>query len=177
MVKCMIAITFFAFCLESCFLKNRSARYIKNEQLSNNKIRLDGYYYYYLKNKIKSTDVFIDCFFFYGNGKVFFAMGTNTKNILQYEEYLKSKLRIDSKNMPEYWTNYLIKNDSIHFERIYVQPGFPHAIYRGKILNDTTFVITESINNPSSKKSISLDDTFHFKMFHPKPDSVFSNSK
>jgi len=177
MVRSIIVITLFAFCLEGCYSKNRSVRYVKYEQLSNNKIRLDGYYYYYLKNRIKSPDRFIDCYFFYGNGKVLFAMGTNTKNIFQYEEYLKGKLRIDSKNMPEYWTNYLVKNDSIYFERIYVQSGFPHAIYIGIILNDTTFVITKSKNKPFAKKSISLDDTFHFKMFHPKPDSVFSTSK
>lgn len=89
----MVVVTFFAFCLASCHVKNRFQRYIKYEQSSTNKIRLDGYYYHYLGNKIPSSDTFINCYFFYGNGKVLFAMGTNIKGILKYEEYLRGKLR------------------------------------------------------------------------------------
>lgn len=78
--------------------------------------------------------------------------------------------------MPENWTNFLIRDNLISFERIYVQQGYPHEIYSGKVLNDTTFVIKESKSKPYSK-SINLNDTFHFKQFHPKPDSVFLNFK
>lgn len=74
----------------------------------------------------------------------------------------------------DYWGIFNIKNDSIVFERWYPSSGgpFPAYLRSGKILNDTTFVITKSFRSKIGNEEQQLNETYHFRKFSPKPDST-----
>lgn len=171
--------------LNSCWIKRSSKqRFLKPLINTTYSFRIDGYYYHIHPEKS------IQAYFFYKNGAMLNTPNPYIKNnISEIDEIFRSK---DYSNAFNYnpifppsieWTNFSLIKDSISFERIYPMQNYPHLIYTGHVINDTTFVITKengiahlSINIGDKKASV-RNDTFHFRYFYPKPDSVsFANN-
>ena len=136
-------------------------------------LRIDGYYY-----TINKYDNTFDIMFFYKNGVIMDAGGGFKIN--QSEDY-ESKFANGSfyervKGDKTSWGLFSIQIDQMQFEHWYSSSGGPkHAYVRsGKILNDSTFHITESYRMQDGNKTelSAKDEVYHFKKFSPKPDSV-----
>lgn len=90
---------------------------------------------------------------------------------LDSQNYLSGKSKAD-------WGIFQIENGNIKFERWYPSSGGPLKAYvrSGRILNDTTFHITESYRMQNGQKTEirERDEIYHFRQFSPKPDSTNS---
>lgn len=78
------------------------------------------------------------------------------------------------KNSKIWWCVYKIIGDTgIQIECWYSTYEGPYkgAVRSGKILNNTTFHITESWRSDGSENR-SKDEVYHFKALSPKPDST-----
>jgi hypothetical protein len=137
---------------------------ISKTPYTGNQLRIDGYYFQLTPN-IEWTETF----FFYRNGIVLKSYINNDTGL--FETVISfSKLR---------YGVFEISNENIKFEKWYPSSpgeGFPAYVRSGHILNDTTFVITESYRMKKGKKTEvdSENETYHFRQFSPKPDSTNS---
>lgn len=131
------------------------------------RLKLNGYYYQKWENeKIYGVNVF------FSNGNNLF-LGDNTTI-----KELETNLNNDSwlKNIYKHktwWGLYEINGDDIKFERYYPSSGggLPAYIRSGKIINDSTFVITQSKRSDGTGMQ-EKNETYHFRQFSPKPDST-----
>ena len=136
---------------------------------NSNELRLDGYYYDMEDGKICST------YFFYRNGILHYGIASDTldNDLVKYDawfasEYYSEHLRSGRRR----WGVFEIHDDSIVFERWGIlEGGDPVLRFSGRILNDTTFIITKC-ENPHSGDVCQEQDLFHFRQFSPKPDST-----
>ena len=142
-----------------------------------NKLRIDGYYYSDIDKEI--SDMAHNIAIFYRDGFCFHIL-TQPKgqDILQYieddillDDCLISKL----KNLPRQIGVFRIKNSGIEFE-IWDGASMIGGIigtfsYYGEIINDTTFIINNIVYNGNNKRA-SKYLTYHFKEFSQKPDST-----
>ena len=93
------------------------------------------------------------------------------------EEYAEQSVFLDSriKDIKGFWGLFLIENNKIIYEK-WVGTQLGYLVYReeGEILNDTTFFMTEqSRMNQGIKTEVeTIDRTYCFKAFSPKPDST-----
>ena len=132
-------------------------------------LRLDGYYYDMEDGKIWST------YFFYRNGILHYGIASDTlgNNLDMYDtwfasDYYLQRLRTGRRR----WGLFEIHDDSIVFERWGIlEGGDPVLRFSGRILNDTTFIITRC-ENPHSGDVCQEQDLYHFRQFSPKPDST-----
>ena len=133
-------------------------------------LKINGYYYQKAEGKYYSI------YFFYEDGTLLYGDGGFTqKEFIEHEKEFNNNVWLNGvKNYKAYWGLFNIENDSIAFERWYPSSGgpFPAYLRSGKILNDTTFVITKSIRSKNGKEAQQLNETYHFKEFSPKPDST-----
>ena len=133
------------------------------QDFNGNQLRLDGYYF----TQIESYNGFIyPRYTLYQNGIIRFLGGPNTLDNIIFS----------SANYKTNWGIFNIENDNIQFERWYPSSGGPLEAYVrvGKILNDTTFHITETyrlLNGEKTQYRLK-DEIYHFKQFSPKPDST-----
>lgn len=152
------------------------SKWLENEKLTlqktpytGNELRLDGYYYDMEDGKIWST------YFFYRNGILHYGIASDTldNDLVKYDawfasEYYSEHLRSGRRR----WGVFEIHDDSIVFERWGIlEGGDPVLRFSGRILNDTTFIITKC-ENPHSGDVCQEQDLFHFRHFSPKPDST-----
>ncbi len=150
----------------------------KDDELSLHKIpyigdnlKMNGYFYQSINGKYFST------YFFYQNGCILAAGGLfSTKT--EMDDYLIKEF-VNSQSFKKYktaWGVFIAENDVIKFERWYPGSGggLPAYVRSGHILNDTTFVITESYRMKKGKKTEveQRNETYHFRQFSPKPDST-----
>ena len=137
---------------------------LTREPYTGNELRMDGYYY-----ETTGTRVLV----FYRNGTVNDFGGINLNEMDQFEE---SMFTNQLRNLKSSWGVFQIKNDDILYERWIHSP--PPSIntyfFRGKILNDTTYVINEMYRIKNGKKyDVSVrNDTYKFKKLDQKPDST-----
>ncbi len=151
---------------------------IEQTESRDNKLRLDGYYYYVNYNENYDKDYASGTYFFYNNGIIVTLGGFDILDKWEkHEERILTNELIDAVQKIKYaWGLFNIDNNIIKFERWYPSSGGPLKAYvrKGIILNDTTFVIKESYRMVNGKKR-DLDkenETYHFKQFSPKPDST-----
>lgn len=135
-----------------------------------NELRIDGYYYFMTENNLHYT------YFFYENGIIIHGGGNapNTSPIEFIETQFKSESYLKAlKDHKTAWGIFQINGNKIEFERWYPSSGgpLPSYIRSGEILNDTTFVITK-VNRSDGSEEKTLNETYHFKQFSPKPDST-----
>jgi len=137
-----------------------------------NQLRVDGYYYQ------KKDGKFFTMYCFYRDGIVLYLGGGFTSGqIIELEDRIQNgSFYQDIKNQKDYWGVFKIENTSILFEKWYPSSGggLPAYVRAGEILNDTTFVITESYRMQGGKKKEvrERNETYHFRKFSPKPDST-----
>lgn len=133
-------------------------------------LRIDGYYY--------SNQVFTD----YNGIALFYRDGVcmnvytriesqDTISFIENEILLNETLMFNFRNTPNHIGVFQINKESIEFETWEAGRDIITFSNYGKILNDTTFLITKQVNNDSGK-SESLNLTYRFKQFSPKPDST-----
>jgi len=128
-------------------------------------LRLDGYYY---RTYSTSEGERHTAYFFYRDGAVRYGGNSQTLDTLESKVNLYGDARRD-------WGLFQVNGDIIAFERWYPSSGaYVHAFIRsGQILNDTTFVITE-LRRSGGGEEQTVDETYHFRPFAPKPDSTSS---
>jgi hypothetical protein len=133
------------------------------EDYSGNALKLDGIYYFETEN---FEGPLFQRYALYRNGIIRNLGGS--KNI--------DDLRFPSGNSKYEWGVFQIDGTRIKFERWYPSSGGPLKAYirSGEILNDTTFLITESYRMQKGKKTEirERNEVYHFRQFSPKPDST-----
>ena len=166
----LLAVVFLAFSI-ACekVLKDENLT-LKKRPYIGNELRLDGFFYeegvddgYYIEG------------FFYQNGILLNSGGFYTENELNdlrnsiISGYFNSKV----KENKYAWGLFVIDSNFIKFERYYNSDAVPKSSYikYGKILNDSTFIMTKMTRSDGSE-SKTINETYHFKQFSPKPDST-----
>jgi len=139
----------------SCSPTSRMPLHFQRTDYHGNDFRMDGFYY--SKRYCK--------FHFYSNGVMF--GGTYSKNFNDALRYWKHLLQHpeDSNQTPMEWGVFLVNYPEIKLEHWHSGSGarYPTAQYSGKILNDTTLLLT---GGPFGT------DTFYFHAMPTKPDST-----
>jgi len=135
-----------------------------------NQLRVDGFYYWPYDNR------YYDGYFFYRDGTIL-STGGGSDSLEEEENYIKDRFINDNdyKKDRAWWGQFFIDGNNIKFERWYIGGTILSVYFReGTILNDTTFHITESYKLVDGQKTEykTLDETYHFKAFSPKPDST-----
>lgn len=157
-------------------------------------INTNGYFYTFTKRDIggygnEGKKVF-DCFVLYQNGIYYnIAHGGYDPNLsisdrlLEIDENIKRN-RVEREkeyiSVRPYWGVFVIEGSEIKIERWVTASGggtYPAQKLIGEILNDTTIhfhtkVGAHPINANTKKKTVEIDDTYHFRQFSPKPDST-----
>lgn len=138
---------------------------------SGSELKINGYYIGESRFDEESSEIF----FFYRNGVLLY--GTSYKNTTPIEDiennYSSEEYNDGIKKSRAGWGVFNISNDELDFELWAAGSGGPSktVVRFCNILNDTTFVATELLNNYNGVTSV-LNDTFRFKQFSPKPDST-----
>ena len=146
---------------------------IRAENMSTH-LTMNGYYY--LQYPLQSGGYRYDIYFFYSNGIILYGESPSDSSLPQIQtEYKSGAYYQRVKNIKYYWGVYKVEGTNIKFERWYPSER-PYRAYvrEGKILNDTTFQITESYRMKEGQKTeaASENETYYFKHFLPKPDST-----
>ena len=134
-----------------------------------NELKTNGYYYSLFEGKLQNIS------FFYKDG-VYLDVG-NKNNFEDASYFITNKILIERLHQRSQtgWGIFKIKSNKIVFERWYdTERGLKAYINIGKILNDTTFVITASFRTGDgfSKEIEKINETYYYKKFSPKPDSL-----
>jgi len=162
-------------CLTSCYVLYKPIEdklTLTKQVYSGCQLRIDGYYYYSADNKLYDT------YFLYRDGLIINGGGSSSLTPFEsFEKEFSSSYTNEYLSNSKYaWGLFNIQGDSILIERWYPSSGGPLPVYMrmGKVLNDTTFVITESYRMKKGKKTEvdSESETYHFRQFSPKPDST-----
>jgi hypothetical protein len=164
--KKLISLIFISLLFCSCELLFKHEEFsFKRENNNGNQLKMNGYYYEQL------TDSVIFTRFLNTNGTVC-SPGSIKINKKNYDNlYRDGAFNKKVNNIRFCWGIFKIKKDSIIIEEWLVADGLkPVFINKGKILNDTTFVITKSISKKGGEKSVK--EVHHFKKFSPKMDSI-----
>ena len=146
---------------------------LKKERYTDDRMRIDGYYYQ--ENAINCTSVY----FFYNDGTFIDAgcFPCNSDEITIKVENKDWSQWYQSKHSGIGYGVFQVSGSQILIEnwRPSSRKSLPAYLYKGEIINDTTFVITQS---QRSKPNVSDNDfrirrdVFRFKQFNPKPDST-----
>lgn len=165
-------ITFVCILLPSCasFLEMFDDKLnLQQEQYNGEQLKINGYYFYKTKDNLKVV------YFFYNNGILLNAGGLkgNHNDVANYL-YREFSNNSKYKNIKSFWGLFQIENEKIKFEKWYPGEVSKTFIREGRILNDTTFKITESYQPSKGRfKTLSKrEEIYHFKKFNPKPDST-----
>jgi len=145
---------------------------IKKNNYTGNQLKIDGYYYTRYGSPEKLT-----IYLFFNNGILLHTGDSYEYNKLnEFEQIITSVDFINKlKGIKYSWGAYKIEGNNIQFERWYPStPPLKAYVRAGTILNDTTFLITESYRMQDRKKTEvdSENETYHFKKYTPKPDST-----
>jgi len=137
-----------------------------------NELRTDGYYYYYQWHNYLNKEQIV-VISLYRNG-IIRACGGGYDSFQDFESRIDIINTASSNPNKSPWGIFVIEGNVIKYEKWYgaraLEP-YRTRIFAGKILNDTTFHITESYR-PNGRERNSEDLTFHFRQFSPKPDST-----
>ena len=137
-----------------------------------NHVSINGYYY-----KKYGTPEKLTIYLFYSNGVLLHTGdGWEHNNLNNFEQMIQSADFVNKlKGIKYAWGVFNIENNVIKFERWYPSdPPLKAYVRAGEILNDTTFMITESYRMYDGKKTEvhSKNEIYHFKQFSHKPDST-----
>jgi hypothetical protein len=137
---------------------------LKREEYQGDQLKINGYFF---EKDTTYGDVY-NFYVLYNNGVVLNIGASRDFN------YHKEKFKKNDFDENYNLGVFQINQDSIKFERWY--PGEISKCYirEGKILNDTTFEITESYRLKGRKKTERKErsEIYHFIQFNPKPDST-----
>ena len=179
----LLAIAFFL-SFQSCYVLFDQAVLSVPEDITNKGLRLDGYYYTIDKCSGGNSTFQINSYYvFYKNGVFMGGINYAIGNECNQIEPLLSKVNLDLKtcNFPNENSTakgtIQISSDSIFLQSVGGRFGDCIRTYVGKVLNDTTFIITYGSSTRCAGDSYeerqpdTLNLLFHFRKFGPKPDS------
>lgn len=130
-------------------------------------LKLDGYYYQrYFDGKM------VEIYFLYKNGVIINAGAFDVNKLDFYERKFSDTVFVNKlKDVKFNWGVFQIDGENIKFERWYPsERPYRTGIREGNILNDSTFVIKKAVS--AKGKEINKNETYHFKRFTPKIDSI-----
>jgi hypothetical protein len=170
-IRLVSVITIVLFTNASCKKELHELSMAKTPYIGN-ELRIDGFYY--------SNQVFTD----YSGIAVFYRDGVcmnvysriesqDTLSFIENGILLNESLMSNFRNTPNHIGVFQINAKSIEFETWEAGRDIITFSNYGEILNDTTFLITKQVNNDTGK-SESLNLTYRFRQFSPKPDSTNS---
>ncbi len=175
-MKFLIIFSFLFLCLSSNCKKEGiltdDELSIPKKEFSGNQLRIDGYYYQKYGNPER-----LMIYFMYRNGILLYGGGGyEMGKINEFEQEIQTQQAINKiRGLKFCWGVFDINSINIKFERWYPSEGtLPSYVRSGTILNDTTFVISESYRFQNGEKTDAQteNETYHFKKFSPKPDST-----
>jgi hypothetical protein len=147
---------------------------IPKENNISQKLNLNGYYY--LKSKT-SEEYSSNVYFLYQNGILLNIGSPKYYDELTISNYINNeilKFKSVYKNK-YYWGLYKVFDNHIEFEKWESKSGpggrLKTVYYKGQILNNNSFKITNAYNN-YQKKNYEVNDIYEFRPFSPKPDST-----
>lgn len=133
-------------------------------------LRIDGYYY---SNQVYNN--YNGVAVFYRDGVCINVLtpieGTDTLSFIENDILLNESLMSSFMTTPNHIGVFRINTESIEFETWEAGRDIITFSSFGEILNDTTFLIARQVNNDSGK-SETLNLTYRFRQFSPKPDST-----
>lgn len=153
------------FLVASCLDQKIGLKYEKQQKIP---IRIDGYYYH-SPSGIDSIITVVDLF--YSNGICLNIGGVKSQDLNIVDDYIKNNLVFKKSKIG--WGVFNIDQKQIQFER-WLAPsggGFPTGVFRGEIINDSTFFIN-SLFDSSLKKHFKEKTIYHFREYSHKPDST-----
>ena len=143
---------------------------LKKTIYTGTQLKTNGYYYMLENNNINSI------FFLYKNG-IINSFGASGSNFLEAESNFTNSHVLDIVYNNKYnWGLFIIENNNLKIEKWQTGNGSPFPAYfnTGKILNDTTFQLTElyRLRNGQKTEFVETNYTYHFRKYSPKPDSI-----
>ena len=171
MVKLFVFIGVLSLVLFSCGIFDDKLS-LEKRPFDGRQLRIDGYYYTSWNVGEKER---YDTYFLYRNGVLLNGASFLKEDKLKKEQEFKDGTYHKRSDVKYTWGVFDIVGDSIVFERWYPSEK-PHRAYirAGKILNDTTFIITESYRMRFDRKTShrEREEVYHFRELSPKPDST-----
>lgn len=137
---------------------------LNRAEYNGNELRIDGYY----ASKAIGED-YSYLYVFYQNGVLLKpGVAENT------DEYIQKFVDGFNHNIKDFWGIYQIQDSTIQVEfyKPKMTEGLPAYIKTGKILNDTTFILTNEKRSKDGSESRAISETYHFREYSPKPDST-----
>jgi hypothetical protein len=141
----------------------------KREDYLDNNLKVHGYFYAPYQDSYYQGYV---VFFLYRNG-VYKHEGLSP-GIKSLDE-LDDRKRGASADIPWGWGLYKIEGDAILIERRVSGFEYPTQVLIGRIANDSTIVFHTQFGDYRANhkdKPVSINETFRFRPFAPKPDST-----
>lgn len=153
-------------CREEPILENDLS--LKRMPYENGHLRIDGYYY-------TQFDETYRIYFLYHNGTVLSGGNVLLDELENQEEsYANGDFWEAKQAKQSYWGVFQVNGKRIEIEKWYPSSGeaLPVFLHRGEIQNDSTFVMTKSIETSASDEEKPIHHTYHFRKFSLKPDST-----
>lgn len=148
--------------------------FLSRQNYTGNQLRIDGYYY----NEYGSgNETRREIYFFYRNG-ILLKGGVPllTELSIRENEFKNGTYYNYVKDSKLDWGVFQINGNNIKYEHWYPNSIGPlrAVIHEGIILNDTTFLITQTYRmKDGNKTDVSFENLlYRFKKLSPKPDST-----
>lgn len=157
-------LTFFS--CDSSLFEDGNMTFTKTEY-QGHQLKINGYFF----NKSKYDDTY-SVFFLFHNGIAIRPLGDYT--LSEFEDDLYSGKYIEQrKKIKHAWGLFQISNDTIKIEFLssYGEMSAYPVTKIGKILNDSTIHFVKYMRSNGDYPEVN-NDTFHLKVFSPKPDST-----
>ena len=152
-------------------IKDDDTLSLERTSYTGNQLRMDGYYYQ------KANSSLFSVYFLYSDG-IILSAGGDFSDETEIDRYVEAEFlqNLSYRETKYNWGVFVIEGNSVRFERWYPSSGPPLKAYvrAGEIIDDTTFVISQSYRVVDGQKTEvrERDETYHFKEFSPKPDST-----
>ncbi len=145
---------------------------LKKTAYTGNQLRIDGYYYAIYNNQIYSI------YFLFENG-VYADFHSSSGDLEYTDTFIKKNNVLGVVKRTKYsWGLFLVEGSDIKMEQWHPSNGGPLPAYvrAGKILNDSTFQMTELYRMQGGEKTdaSTINEVFKFHEYSPKPDSTNS---
>lgn len=158
-----LSIFIFSSCCEETSISFEQSDYFGDE------LNLNGYYYSpEIASNTSST------YFFYSNGVILYGFVISSLDTMVINQRFRdpeyTELFYDDNSLTN-WGLFEINDKDLKFEK-WEPRECSHPVRReGEILNNESFVITKVIDD-FTNRSETINDTFFFVPFNPKPDST-----
>ncbi len=145
---------------------------LKKEPYVGDNLQIDGYYFKKYFNENTNHEA-ISVYFMYRDGVLLYGGDNNFEGFEELEDFYNQGYYNLVMDIQYYWGTFSIEENNLNMKHWESGQGgnLPVIDLKCTILDDITFVIEEgSVSNSSG--NIIFRDTFHFKQFTPKPDSL-----